>query len=243
MLSPHLARLTRLHSHLSRFSTMAATPNIMLYTAATPNGRKVSVFLEELKSAYNLSYEYKTLSLSQNDQKADWYLKINPNGRIPAIVDKNRNDFAVFETGSILLYLAQHYDTEKKFSFSLESDEYSEVLQWMFFANAGVGPMQGQANHFNRAAPEKILYAIKRYQDETKRLYSVLEGRLASREYLVGAGKGKYSIADINAVTWVRGYKFSGIENIDEFPHLEAWIKRIEGRPEVASGLQIPSSI
>jgi len=219
---------------------MAQKP-IILYTVGTPNGHKASIFLEELKAAYGLDYEFKGLSFAKNEQKEDWFLKINPNGRIPAIVDRSRNDFAVFETGSILLYLAQHYDKEHKFSFPTDSNEYADTLSWMFFANAGVGPMQGQANHFFRYAPEKIPYAINRYQEETKRLYSVLDGHLAGREYIIGAEKGKYSIADINAWTWVRSHAWCGIESVDGFPNLKAWLDRIAARPQVKAGRDVPT--
>ncbi|KAJ7288444.1 glutathione S-transferase [Mycena rebaudengoi] len=152
------------------------TKPIMLYTLGTPNGRKISVFLEELKAAYG----------------QDLY-------EIPTIVDRSRNDFTVFETGAILLYLQQHYDKEGRFSFPPGSDESNEVLQWMFWANGGLGPMMGQAEHFSHIK-EQIPYAQGRYSDETKRLFGVLEIRLKDREYLVG---NKLTIADINAYTWV----------------------------------------
>jgi glutathione S-transferase len=220
---------------------MSAQQPITLYTAGTPNGHKVSIFLEELKAIYSLEYNFQGLSMVKNEQKEDWFLKINPNGRIPAIVDHSRGDFAVFETGAILLYLAQHYDKEHKFSFPLDSNEYSEALQWMFFANAGLGPMQGQANHFYRYAPEKIPYGIKRYHDEVKRLYGVLDSRLANRDYLVGEGRGKYSIVDINAWTWARGWHWAGIDTIEPFPHFKAWLDRIAERPQVKAGRDVPT--
>ncbi len=158
-------------------------PAIELLTSATPNGQKISIFLEELNIPYKASY----INLSASEQKTPSFLKINPNGRIPAIIDHSRNAFPVFESGAIFLYLAEHYDTEYKFTFE-DPDEKSEMVQWLFFQNAGVGPMQGQANHFFRYAPEEIKYGIERYQNETKRLYSVLERRLEGREYLVGKG-------------------------------------------------------
>jgi len=218
-----------------------SSKSIQLYTVGTPNGHKASIFLEELKAAYGLEYSFQGLSFAKNEQKEPWFLEINPNGRIPAIVDHNRNDFKVFESAAILLYLAQHYDKERKFSFDPSSDEYNEALQWIFFAHGGVGPMQGQANHFYRYAPQQIPYGVKRYQDETKRLYSVLESRLTGRDYLAGPGKGKYSIVDINVWPWVKGYSWAGIESIDEFPNLEKWIKRIQDRPQVVAGLNVPT--
>jgi len=221
-----------------------------LWTAATPNGYKVSIYLEELKAAYGaekIDYEAKSLSFAKNEQKEEWFIKINPNGRIPAFTDHKRGDFNVFESAAILLYLAQHYDPEHKFSFDpvTEPNEYSETLQWIFFAHGGIGPMQGQANHFFRYAPEKIPYGINRYINETKRLYGVLEIRLSSgggREYLVGEGKGKYSIADMNAFGWVRAWKWCGIENLDFVPHVAAWLERITARPAVEIGVTVPSS-
>lgn len=209
--------------------------NIELLTAATPNGQKISIFLEEL----GLPYKTTSIDLGKDEQKQIQFLRTNPNGRIPAIVDHSRNGFTVFESGAIFLYLAQHYDKDFKFSFQ-DSDEQSEMIQWLFFQNAGVGPMQGQANHFHRYAPSKIPYGINRYQNETKRLYSVLEDRLQNRQYLVGKNEGKYSVADISTFTWVRWAGWAGID-LSEFPKLGAWMERIEGRPKVQKGLLVPS--
>jgi len=210
----------------------------MLYTAGTPNGRKVSVFLEELKAAYGLEYEYQKIELSKNTQKDPWFIKLNPNGRIPVIVDRTNNNFTVFETGAILLYLQQKFDKDFRFSFdpSKQPNEYSEVVQWMFWANGGLGPMMGQAGHF-RSAKEQIPYAQKRYTDETKRLLGVLEIRLKDREYLVG---GKLSIADINAYTWAAGHKFAGVESIDEWPNVKSWLEKLAALDSVKAGYAIP---
>lgn len=212
-----------------------SSPNIELLTAATPNGQKISIFLEEL----GIPYKTTPIDLSKDEQKSPSFLKTNPNGRIPAIIDHNRNAFPVFESGAIFLYLAEHYDKDFKFSFA-DPDEKSEMLQWLFFQNAGVGPMQGQANHFFRYAPEKIEYGIKRYQNETKRLYSVLEERLQGREYLVGKDGGKYSVADMSTFTWVRWAAWAGVD-IGGFPRLGEWARRIEGREAVGRGLRVPS--
>jgi len=141
------------------------------------------------------------------------------------------------------LYLAQHYDTEHKFSFDpvAQPNDYSEALQWIFFAHGGTGPMMGQLGHFSRAAPEKIPYAINRYFEETKRLFGVIEIRFAEgREYLAGPGKGKYSIADINVYPWLRNWAFIGLENLDEFPGMKAWLDRIAVREAVEKGVLIP---
>jgi len=220
---------------------------LMLWTAGTPNGYKPSIFLEELKAVYGIDYDFRGLKFSENEQKQEWFLKINPNGRIPALTDYNVSPpHNVFESAAILLWLAERYDTKHEFSFE-DPIKRSETLQWMFFAHGGVGPMQGQANHFFRYAPEKIPYGIKRYIDETKRLYSVLEDRLSGRweggnkrDYLVGDGKGKYTIADINVFPWVRMWSWSGVDSLDQFPNLAAWIDRLAAREGVKKGLEVP---
>ncbi|KAJ7507731.1 glutathione S-transferase [Mycena galericulata] len=222
---------------------MASTKPFLLYTGPTPNGHKVSIYLEELKVLYpDVDYDFEKIDISTNRQKEPWFIAINPNGRIPALVDRSRDNFVVFETAAILLYLAEHYDKEKKFYFDAKSEpnDYSEMLQWIFFAHGGVGPMQGQSNHFQRAAPEDIPYAKKRYVDETKRLYGVLEIRLTHRDWLAGPGRGKLSIADFNVFPWVRVWKYAGLDSIDEFPNVKAWLERILARPAVQSGIAVP---
>ncbi len=207
---------------------------IDLYTAATPNGHKVSIVLEEL----GLPYTVHALDLMKREQKEDWYLKINPNGRIPSIVDRDNGDFAVFESGAILMYLAEK--TGKLLPGDVK--RRSEVIQWLMFQMGGVGPMQGQANVFFRYAPEKISYAIERYQKETLRLYGVLEARLESQQehgedvYLCG----DYSIADIATFPWVRSYAWAGLR-IKTLPLLRAWLTRIAARPAVQRGLAVPA--
>ncbi|CAA7259697.1 unnamed protein product [Cyclocybe aegerita] len=224
-------------------STMSSsTKPILLYTFPTPNGVQVSTYLEELKAINpSVDYDFEKIDIGQNTQKELWFIKLNPNGRIPTIIDRSRNNFAVFETAAINLYLAQHYDKDHVFWFdpAKEPDNYSEMLQWIFFAHGGVGPMQGQANHFNKFAPEDIPYAKKRYTEETKRLFSVLEIRLKDRDYLAGSGRGKYNLADIKAFPWVRIHSFSGIESLDEWPNVKAWVARCEARPASQVGLQI----
>ncbi|KAI0373748.1 glutathione S-transferase C-terminal-like protein [Pilatotrama ljubarskyi] len=230
----------------ARYST-ATSPSgkpLQLYTAGTPNGHKVSIFLEELKEMYGLSYDVHPIDISTGTQKEPWFLALNPNGRIPALVDPNRGSqgFKVFESAAILLYLAQHYDTQRKFAFDPQTrpEDWSEMLQWIFFTHGGIGPMQGQANHFVRFAPEDIPYAKKRYLDETKRLYGVLNMRLSGRDWLAGLERGAYSIADMNAFPWVSGHGFCGIETLDEWPHVKAWIERTAERPAVQAGTQVP---
>jgi GST-like protein len=201
---------------------------IDLYTAATPNGWKISIALEEL----GLAYTVHPLSFSTQEQKAEWYLKINPNGRIPAIVDRGNADFAIFESGAILIYLAEQTGR----LMPKEVKGRSQVIQWLMFQMAGIGPMMGQANVFFRYAPEKIPYAIDRYQREVRRLLEVLERQLATHEYVAG---NEYSIADIAHWSWIHGYEWSGV-NIDGLPHLARWIKTVGERPAVLRGRAVP---
>ncbi len=203
---------------------------IDLYTAATPNGWKVSIALEELA----LAYAVHPLSLSRQEQKAEWYLKINPNGRIPAIVDRGNDDFAVFESGAILIYLAE------KTGRLMPKDPKgrSRVIQWLMFQMSGVGPMMGQANVFLRYAPEKMPYAIERYQREVRRLFEVLDRQLAAHEYVAG---DEYSIADIAHWAWIHGHEWSGVD-VDGLPHLSRWLDLIRARPAVQRGRAIPPS-
>jgi glutathione S-transferase len=200
---------------------------IELYTSPTPNGWKVSIMLEEV----GLPYETKPIRLDQLEQKQDWFLRINPNGRIPAIVDRDEGDLAVFESGAILIYLAEKSGK----LLPAETAPRADVLQWLMFQMGGVGPMQGQANVFFRYAPEKIQFAIDRYQNETKRLYTVLDQRLADREYLAG----DYSIADIATWPWVSIHGWSGVP-IDDLPNLQRWVEAVGKRPAVQKGRAIP---
>ncbi len=204
---------------------------ITLYTAATPNGRKASIMLEECA----LDYSVRPLALGKGEQKQDWYLQINPNGRIPAIVDHDNNDFAVFESGAILIYLAEKTGRFLTPDTSENSTCRSRVVQWLMFQMGGLGPMMGQANVFFRYAEEKIPYAIERYQKETRRLLEVLDTRLADNEYLAGA----YSIADIANFAWARTANWSGVESRD-LEHLSRWIEAIRSRPAVQRGLDVP---
>ncbi len=202
---------------------------IDLYTAATPNGHKVSIALEEL----GLPYTLHVLDLAKNEQKQPAFLAINPNGRIPAIVDRAEQDFAVFESGACLIYLAEK--TGKL--LPQDAKGRSRVLQWLMFQMGGVGPMMGQANVFYRYFPEKIQPAIDRYQGESKRLLRVLDGQLAQHEYLAG----DYSIADIANWAWVRTHRWSGVA-IDDLPHLQRWLEAIRNRPAVQRGILAPPS-
>lgn len=200
---------------------------IELFTSETPNGWKISIALEEM----GLPYEYRHIRLSQREQKQDWYVKLNPNGRIPTIIDHDNDDFVVFESGAILVYLAE------KTGLFLPRDVKgrSLVMQWLMFQMSGVGPMMGQANVFYRYAPEKIPYAIDRYQREVRRLLEILDRRLAAHEYLAG----DYSIADIATWPWARGYEWSGV-SIDGLDHLRRWLDTVGARPAVQRGKAIP---
>jgi glutathione S-transferase len=200
---------------------------IDLYTSPTPNGWKISVALEELA----LPYTVHAIDLARGDQKADAYLQINPNGRIPSIVDRDNGDFAVFESGAILVYLAE------KTGALMPGDAKgrSLVMQWLMFQIGGVGPMMGQANVFFRYFPDKIQPAIDRYQNESRRLFEVLDRRLATSEWLAG----EYSIADIANWCWVRTYKWSGV-SVDALPHLRRWLDAMKARPACQRGIDVP---
>ncbi|KAF2101363.1 glutathione S-transferase [Rhizodiscina lignyota] len=212
------------------------SPDITLYTTQTPNGIKISITLEEL----GLPYKVQKIDISKNTQKEPWFLEINPNGRIPAMTDtfKDGKQIRLFESGSMMQYLVAEYDKDYKISFAPGTREFYEMNNWMFFMNAGVGPMQGQSNHFTRYAPEHIPYGVNRYQNETRRLYRVLDEHLAegNKEYLVG---NKCTIADIAHWGWVASAGWAGI-NIDEFPHLKAWEDRMLARPGVEKGRHVP---
>jgi len=200
---------------------------IDLYTAPTPNGWKASIALEELE----LDYFVKVINILGGDQKKPDYLKLNPNGRIPTIVDRDNDDFAVFESGAILIYLAE------KTGRLLPTDVKgrSRVIQWLMFQMGGIGPMMGQANVFFRYFPEKIPSAIERYQNESRRLFEVLDSRLAESEWLAD----DYSIADIANWAWVRTHKWSGT-SVDGLDHLQRWIDAMYQRPACLKGIEVP---
>jgi GSH-dependent disulfide-bond oxidoreductase len=197
---------------------------ITLYTAPTPNGWKVSIALEEM----HVPYEVRVIDFAANEQKADWYVKLNPNGRIPTLMD---DGFALFESGAILIYLA-----EKTGQFlPRDTQSRSRVLQWLMFQMSAVGPMMGQANVFLRYFPEKIQPAIDRYQREVMRLFGILDRQLAAHEYMVG----DYSIADMALWPWVSGYEWSGV-SVAEFSHLQRWLAKVAERPAVQAGRDVP---
>jgi GST-like protein len=200
---------------------------IELYTASTPNGWKASVTLEELDIAYNVH----DINLSTEAQKEPWFLELNPNGRIPVIVDTDNDDFVVFETGAIMVYLAEQAGR----LLPTDVKGRSVVMQWLMFQMGGIGPMMGQANVFYRYMPEKIQPAIDRYQNESRRLLEVLDRRLAESEWLAD----DYSIADIANWCWVRTYKWSGVSS-DGLPNLKRWRDALRERPACKRGVEVP---
>lgn len=215
-----------------------------LLTMSTPNGQKVQILLEELKAAYGLSWTNTLLSIMTNIQKEDWFLRLDPNGRIPVLVDANQSPpFTVHETSAELLYLLKQYDPKNLFGFP-DDLERNQCLQWLFFWHGSGAPYQGQLNHFGRFAKDKIPYAIDRFRNETLRVYGVLEIHLSGkytgqvREYLAGNGAGRYSVADIGSWPWIKAWEFSGVpkDEMQKFPHLLKWIDRIAERPAVKAG-------
>jgi GSH-dependent disulfide-bond oxidoreductase len=203
---------------------------IDLYTWGTPNGRKVSIMLEEL----GLPYQVFPIDISKGDQFASDYVRINPNSKIPAIVDHEgpgSKPFAVFESGAILIYLAD----KTELFLPKGPTVYYETLQWLMFQMGGVGPMFGQAHHFRRFAPEKIPYAIERYTKEARRLYGVMDVQLKDHEYLAGP----YTIADIATFPWAARHEWHGVD-LNEVPNVKRWFETIAQRPAVKKGMAVP---
>jgi len=202
---------------------------IQLYTWVTPNGKKVSIMLEEL----GIPYEVHAVNLGQGDQFKPEYLAINPNNKIPAIIDPDGpggKPFTLFESGAILLYLAEK---SAKLWPSDVRERYT-VIQWLMFQMGGVGPMFGQANYFYRLK-EKVHYAIERFHKEARRLYNVLDQELARKEYLAG----EYSIADIATYPWVWRHEIHQVK-LEEYPNVKRWYETISQRPAVKRGMEIP---
>ena len=203
---------------------------IDLYTWTTPNGRKVSIMLEET----GLPYRVHPVDINNGEQFRPQFLDINPNNRIPAIVDQDGPDgkpFKLFESGAILLYLA--YKTER--FLPRDTTRQFQSIQWLMFQMGGVGPMFGQAHHFLRAAKENVPYGIERYTRETRRLYGVLDGHLSRHEYLAD----EYSVADMATYPWIARHDWHKVD-LGDFPAVKAWYQRIGERPAVQRGMQVP---
>jgi GST-like protein len=203
---------------------------IDLYTWITPNGRKISIMLEEV----GLSYEVHPINIEKGEQFAPDFLAISPNNRIPAIIDREGpggKPYSLFESGAILMYLAEK--TGKL--VPTEMHKRYKVIQWLMFQMGGVGPMFGQAHHFIHSAPEKVPYGIERYSKETRRLYTVMNKHLEGNEYLAG----EYSIADIATYPWVARYVRHQVK-LEEFPNVKHWFDTISARPAVQRGMAVP---
>jgi GSH-dependent disulfide-bond oxidoreductase len=203
---------------------------IELYTSATPNGHKASCTLEELGLAYNVH----NINLGEGDQRTEQFLAMNPNGRIPVIVDTENDNLAVFESGAIMIYLAEKAGK----LIPNDSAGRARVIQWVMFQMGGIGPMMGQANVFYRYFPEKIEPAISRYQNEVRRLFEVLDRRLGESEWLAD----DYSIADIANWCWVRTYKWSGVSR-DGLDNLDRWLGVMKDKPGLRKGIDVPMHI
>lgn len=207
---------------------------ITLFTAGTPNGRKVSIMLEEI----GLPYQVKRIDIGKGDQFSPEFLAVNPNNKIPAIVDSdgpNGAPLTLFESGAILIYLA-----DKTVSPLLPAEPRARytVIQWLMFQMGGVGPMLGQCHHFRRFAPEQVPYAIERYSKETERLYGVMNGQLAKHAFLAGDA---YSIADIATFPWIDRHEWQGID-LDDYPNVARWYDSLAERPAVARGMAVPAA-
>ncbi len=206
------------------------TQPIDLYYWPTPNGKKISIFLEEAELPYNIV----PINIGEGDQFDPQFLEISPNNKMPAIIDPEGPDgklISLFESGAILHYLA-----EKTGRFLPQGmrDRY-EVMQWLMFQMAHVGPMLGQAHHFRKYSPEEVLYAIERYTDEAARIYGVLNGRFSEVEYVAG---GEYTIADMAIYPWLVSHEDQG-QSIDDFPDLKRWFEQIGNRPAVQRGMEV----
>jgi glutathione S-transferase len=203
---------------------------IDLYTSPTPNGHKASCTLEELE----IPYEVHAINLTEGDQKTPEFLAMNPNGRIPVIVDRENDDLAVFESGAIMIYLAEKAGR----LLPTQSKARAQVMQWLMFQMGGIGPMMGQANVFFRYFPEKIPAVIDRYQNESRRLFEVLDHRLGESEWL---GED-YSIADIANWCWVRTYRWSGVSR-EGLENLDRWLTAMKAKPGLRKGITVPTSV
>ena len=204
---------------------------IDLYTWHTPNGRKVSIMLEEIGIPYNVF----SINIAKDEQFQPHFLKISPNNRIPAIIDKDNNDYSLFESGSILMYLAEK--SGKLLNFS-DKDEYYRTIEWLMWQMGGVGPMFGQVHHFVKYNKGKSEYSEQRYSKEAKRLYGVMDKKLEQNQYIAGKS---YSIADISIWPWAARFDWQEID-LNEFPNVTRWYKEMVDRPAVQKGWLVPQN-
>ena len=202
---------------------------IDLYTWTTPNGRKVSILLEEL----GVDYTVHPIDISKGEQHAPEFLKISPNNRIPGMIDRDTG-MQLMESGAIMMYLAQKYD-----QFQVSGDEYWRMIEWLMWQMGGIGPMLGQVHHFVKYNPGKSEYSEERYSNEARRLYRVLDGRLAGRDYVAGEDRGVYTIADISIFPWIARHDWQQID-LNDFPNVRDWYVRIAERPAVVRGYHVP---
>ncbi|MEP0234841.1 glutathione S-transferase N-terminal domain-containing protein [Roseibium sp.] len=205
---------------------------IDLYTWTTPNGRKVSILLEEL----GVDYTAHPIDISKGEQFDPEFLKIAPNNRIPAIVDQDTG-MQLMETGAIMLYLAKKHDR-----FQVEGDEYWRMVEWLMWQMGGLGPMLGQVHHFVKYNQGKSAYSEERYSTEAHRLYKVLNTRLEGRDYVVGEGRGVYTIADMSMWPWVSRFDWQQVD-LNAYPNVRDWYVRIAERPAVQRGYQVPKYV
>ena len=204
---------------------------IDLYTWHTPNGRKVSIMLEEIGIPYNVF----SINIAKDEQFQPHFLKISPNNRIPAIIDKDNNDYSLFESGAILMYLAEK--SGKLLNFS-DKDEYYRTIEWLMWQMGGVGPMFGQVHHFVKYNKGKSEYSEQRYSKEAKRLYGVMDKKLEQNQYIAGKS---YSIADISIWPWAARFDWQEID-LNEFPNVTRWYKEMANRPAVQKGWLVPQN-
>ena len=204
---------------------------IDLYTWHTPNGRKVSIMLEEIGISYNVF----SINIAKDEQFQPHFLKISPNNRIPAIIDKDNNDYSLFESGAILMYLAEK--SGKLLNFS-DKDEYYRTIEWLMWQMGGVGPMFGQVHHFVKYNKGKSEYSEQRYSKEAKRLYGVMDKILEQNQYIAGKS---YSIADISIWPWTARFDWQEID-LNEFPNVTRWYKEMADRPTVQKGWLVPQN-
>jgi len=223
---------------------MSNQKRLVLYTSPTGNGRQVPILLEELKLIYGpaIDYEIVLIDRKKGTQKEPWFLALNPNGKIPTLVDRAQENFAVFESSAILLYLVQTFDVDRRLSFdpATHPKDYSETMQWLFYVHGGLAIAYGQSVHFTELE-EDVPYAKNRWLTELERHFGVLESRLSNRQYLAGPGVGTYSVADIKAMVWAGPKMLSrlGVGPIDKWPNVEAWLVRIEERPGISAAERV----